>query len=209
MEETKKCPYCCEEILATAKKCKHCGEWFEDANVSNVQRISSQKDYGNKNGAKPQFSSDCLPTSSSRTFVLAIVIIGIIASFVPDEYCSFSEPNVRGFHVYTILSYVGWIFTQINPIIAALVGAVCDIILYYWVAKGMRERNKLENSNARCFDILIWLSVFCFIVILIGEFDSAVMVAPVLIIALFYGVYTVYLGIRLIKNGIMIKREAS
>jgi len=25
---TKKCPYCSEEILIVAKKCKHCGEWF-------------------------------------------------------------------------------------------------------------------------------------------------------------------------------------
>lgn len=25
----KKCPYCGEEILATAQKCKHCGEWIE------------------------------------------------------------------------------------------------------------------------------------------------------------------------------------
>ncbi len=29
MEQVKKCPYFGEEILADAKKCKHCGEWLE------------------------------------------------------------------------------------------------------------------------------------------------------------------------------------
>lgn len=29
MAETKRCPYCGEEILLTAKKCKHCKEWLE------------------------------------------------------------------------------------------------------------------------------------------------------------------------------------
>lgn len=28
MDQTKRCPYCSEEILATAQKCKHCGEWL-------------------------------------------------------------------------------------------------------------------------------------------------------------------------------------
>lgn len=29
MENTKRCPYCGEEILDVAKKCKHCGEWLD------------------------------------------------------------------------------------------------------------------------------------------------------------------------------------
>lgn len=34
-KETKRCPYCGEEILIVAKKCKHCGEWLEEvASVS-------------------------------------------------------------------------------------------------------------------------------------------------------------------------------
>lgn len=34
MKETKKCPWCGEEILAVAKKCKYCGEWIEPKEVS-------------------------------------------------------------------------------------------------------------------------------------------------------------------------------
>jgi len=37
--ETKKCPYCGEEILATAKKCKHCGEWLDKESTAPVTNM--------------------------------------------------------------------------------------------------------------------------------------------------------------------------
>ena len=39
MEETKRCPYCGEEILAVAKKCKHCGEWLETKEPEKAKKI--------------------------------------------------------------------------------------------------------------------------------------------------------------------------
>lgn len=37
-EKTKKCPYCGEEILAVAKKCKHCSEWLEPKEIAKEQK---------------------------------------------------------------------------------------------------------------------------------------------------------------------------
>lgn len=38
-QETKRCPYCGEEILAVAKKCKHCGEWLNKDEKQDEEKV--------------------------------------------------------------------------------------------------------------------------------------------------------------------------
>lgn len=39
-ENTKNCPFCGEEIMATAKKCKHCGEWLNKETKDYNKKVS-------------------------------------------------------------------------------------------------------------------------------------------------------------------------
>ena len=96
MADTKICPYCGEEILAVAKKCKHCGEWLTDdskdkvlsqitnnsgAHTSLNTEVSS---IGNDSSQKPLGVNLAAITPSTRNkwiiflCVLGIIIIGVL-----------------------------------------------------------------------------------------------------------------------------------
>lgn len=48
--ETKKCPFCGEEILAEAKKCKHCGEWLDKREETILSENKMKDDDRSSNG---------------------------------------------------------------------------------------------------------------------------------------------------------------
>lgn len=71
--ETKRCPYCGEEIMATAKKCRYCGEWL----IGEVPPTSVPPDY-NEQHVDP-IASDESKSHSSPNVVASLVVLAVAA----------------------------------------------------------------------------------------------------------------------------------
>lgn len=83
MKETKRCPYCGEEILAVAKKCKHCGEWL-NKNEEKVLPVQAPKVAPNKH----KFSDYKLIA------FMAVLIFVIVAFFIASKVQRHADSNV-------------------------------------------------------------------------------------------------------------------
>ena len=77
--DTKRCPFCGEEIKAKAIKCKHCGEFLETPETEQTKEINIPKPSGCVVGC---------------VWVIGIfLILGIIGSFIPDDTTDVSEES--------------------------------------------------------------------------------------------------------------------
>lgn len=73
MDSDKKiCPYCGEEIMAAAKKCKHCGEWLNMENISHLQHSSTPQ--------KSIIEQPKINVSNAIVYIL-MVLAAVISAF--------------------------------------------------------------------------------------------------------------------------------
>lgn len=72
-----KCPYCGEEILAVAMKCKHCGEWLEEDEYEEVEVDTAEE---NKPDSDDDTNWDWL-----CNIIVWVIILAVAFFTLPSE----------------------------------------------------------------------------------------------------------------------------
>ena len=124
MQETKTCPYCGEEILASAKKCKHCGEWLEqDPSHSPEEQTDEMPMHAHvrKGIVNAQFNEE-----NSGILSGEIVIIAIIVGVVQQSWWWFGGSLV-GLLLLLAIPYVGSLLCIILSLAWGVIGYVIGI----------------------------------------------------------------------------------
>ena len=144
-QETKQCPYCSEDILVTAVKCKHCGEWL------NVNTPLAKK-------KKPQ-------NMKVVKAVKTMSIIGLVGYFIlflyflsgyisPPPSDHFLEPvydpiygTVRKYLLFAILYAIPYAVTGLffsgTHRVMSIIGIILNAILWMVVIGSNNRMNDL------------------------------------------------------------------
>ena len=72
----KACPYCSEEILITARKCKHCGEYLDES--LKIQRQSKKSGRDEKIVVKPRGEGCFLQTLNIGCVIIVFLAVAVI-----------------------------------------------------------------------------------------------------------------------------------
>ena len=83
MKETKLCPYCGKEILAVAKKCKHCGMWLDEPQPQTTNSVSPDEELRQN---KSEVDSEKRKISRKKLLLIigGFIIAGIIVAVLVD-----------------------------------------------------------------------------------------------------------------------------
>lgn len=106
---TKKCPYCSEEILITAKKCKHCGEWLEEKPQQEKNSFEERRSSIARGVTKGLKDKELHDNNIGCGGLIALVVAVFVGVWVSDTFNS---------------SIAGW-----------TLGLIFFIVLMIWISK--------------------------------------------------------------------------
>lgn len=121
-EETKRCPFCAEEIKGEAVKCRYCGEFFD----GRVAEPSA--------GTEPEFGKDLRSFSPGQQFGAVVMFLGILGAvyFFAIFDTSVEVPVTQGIGQSVgggRVNNLGLMNQRQNGIIISCVAAIIGLIL--------------------------------------------------------------------------------
>jgi len=176
--DTKQCPYCGEEVLAVAKKCKHCGEWLEKDTTSTPKKMVEcpvcaeqieeglkvcphcKEPFGNtqKNKLTEKVSLNNKPPnygllSQMAWYTIIVEVLCIIKAFIGDDVYFLSE---KASLLALLLALPSWVLT------------ICSGFLMVYLLIGLRKHYMTKRADKPIpFLALICLMAgmwFCFFI---------------------------------------------
>jgi hypothetical protein len=182
MENFKKCPYCSEEILAVAKKCKHCGEWVKDVSTEETSYDNDSKLTQEKQLNQPY---------QYAIWMILLCYAAICFSMIDNIYAFDIK---KGYGKFKLI-------IDIARFIPEYVSMLCSTVL--WIILFWNLKNYLgqkQNGQSGLFITLTILQgILCLFNLLTDE-DNGVLIVLSFLCTITYCVIMLIIGIRLSKT---------
>ena len=160
MKETKRCPYCGEEIMAKAKKCRHCGEWLE-------QPVAATQATGLEPETPAEEADDSeqalLPGSAMLTTVLLLLaVVSECLLLVHADWMTtiIDDTHAFGLGKWKTIDSIFKAMAKVPETLCSVVNIIAMLGLLILFLKGMKRLPHPFTSLTGCF---IGLSAFLWV----------------------------------------------
>ena len=187
VKATKRCPYCGEEIKATAKKCRHCGEWLEEE--PQPPTVNEEPEAGDSEAVEEEEANQIAPPWSSGwiTLLFVLAVVGELLLLVQEDWVSISVTDTHLISKTGKFGFIDGIFKSLQEVpyeLCSIISIVGELGLLYMLFRGMKNLVQPFTSLFGSFlGLCAFTSVFIFIVIASGTEEVGIWLLALLLMA--------------------------
>ncbi len=163
MKETKCCPYCGEEIMAKAKKCRHCGEWLEQPMAQAEVTIQQTADGETDAEERVPLTLSC--PSGVITPLLILAVVSAFLLLVHEDWMTVGIENTNAFGLgkWKTIDEIFKAMAKVPQWLCSVVNIIAEFGFLFLFLKGMKKQPHPFTSLIGCFIGLyafMWLMSF-------------------------------------------------